>query len=449
MKILLLTNGYPPHRWAGTETYTAGIADELMARGHQVSAVCVGQWEEGLNYFNGLVRDIYHSIPIDRFNLNWKKAPDPSVYLYNNPVIASSLKNYLNENRPDLVHITSCETLSASVIGVVKAFGIPQVLTLTDFWFLCPRINLLRSDGSVCDGLTTAWQCLQCQTMHSKVYRWPRRFLSENFVAFLLTQLSLHPTFTRQRGLRGLVGDMRRRKDYLSETIKLPDARITASSFVRDLYQKNGTSSIIVRSYGHDLTWVKDFTGKTISDRLRIAFIGQISPSKGIHVLLEAFNKLDPRDQEKLKISIYGNLNHDVSYSNRLNELANAHGSIQFCGIYPHEQSSSIFADIDILAVPSVWFDFPLVIYEAFATNTPVIASNLGGMAEAVEHNVNGLLFESGNASDLKTKIVRFLDEPGLLAKLQAGVPPVKKMEQHIDELVEIYQRVMNSRQLI
>jgi glycosyltransferase involved in cell wall biosynthesis len=442
MKILLITNGYPPHRWAGTETYTAGLAEILKSRGHRVSVLCVGKWDEGPSHFNGSAGEEYHGVAVDRLNFNWTKAADPFRSLYDNPLTAQYLGQVIRENKPDLVHVTSCETLSASILPVIKQAGIPCVLTLTDFWFLCPRINLLKDDGSVCDGQTTAWQCLKCQASQSKIYRWPRRFLPESTVASVLTGISKHPAITRQRGLRGLVGDMQRRKDFLAQAIQLADVRITASAFVRDLYQKNGMSPILVRPYGHDLTWLKDFSGKTTSPNLRIGYIGQISHVKGIHILLEAFNKLDRRYQEKISISIYGNLEHNIQYSSRLKALANGNKSIQFCGIYPHEKSGSVFANLDVLVVPSVWFDFPLIIYEAFATGTPVIASNLGGMAEAVSHDHNGLLFESGNSQDLGKQIERCLEETDLLAKLREGITPVKTMEAHIDELEEIYHQV-------
>ena len=93
----------------------------------------------------------YRDIPVRRINLNWQKSPDPQKYLYNNPAVATFLEDDLNEIKPDVVHVTSCETLSASVLDVVKKANIPLVMSITDFWFLCPRINLLTSQGENCE----------------------------------------------------------------------------------------------------------------------------------------------------------------------------------------------------------------------------------------------------------------------------------------------------------
>jgi glycosyltransferase involved in cell wall biosynthesis len=446
MRILLISNGYPPNRWAGTETYTASIAKGLNARGHQVQVLCVGEWQVGSQYFNGYTDEVYQQIAVRRLNLNWMKAPDPFGYLYNNPIVADHLHKFLDQIQPDIVHVTSCETLSASVLKVVKTARLPSVLSLTDFWFLCPRINLLHGDNNNCDGLTTAWECLRCQLLNSKAYSWPKRFLPEEQISDLLSKVSKIPSITRWNGLRGLVGDMEKRKEFLGQAISWPDVRITASPFVRNLFVKNGVDAPIqVYPYGHDLSWLDSFTGKTHSERLRIGYIGQIVESKGVHLLLQAAESMQEQYGNYFELLIYGNLQHDPDYSAKLRSVSTKIRNIKFCGTYPHDESAAIFANIDVLAVPSLWYDFPLIIHEAFATGTPVVATNLGGMAEAVSHEVSGLLFERGDVNDLIHKLGRFFEEPGLINRLKAGIPTVKKIENEIDELEQVYHQLLDN----
>jgi glycosyltransferase involved in cell wall biosynthesis len=440
MKVLYISNGYPPHRWAGTETYTAGIAGEIHARGHQVQVLCAGDWDTGTHYWNGFTDDFHQEIPVRRLNLNWTKSPDPAKYFYNNPLIGEYVKNYLGEIQPDLVHVTSCETLSASVLEVVKASGLPSVLSLTDYWFLCPQINLLRSDGQNCNGKTNAWECLRCRLWNSKAYHLTSRYLGERSLSRLLLAVSQYPLITRQRGLRGMAGNMTERKAYLKQTLNQSDFRITASRFAHDLFVGIGIEApIMVKPYGHDLSWMDSYHGKTPSPKIRIGFIGQIVSSKGVHLLLEAAACLYESFGEKFNLIIYGDLNKKPDYSSILHSLATKIDNVQFRGTYLHGQSSEVYAGIDILVVPSLWYDFPLIIYEAFATKTPVVATNLGGMAEAVTHNVNGLLFERGNVDDLTKQLRRFFEEKDLLGKLRAGIPRVKKIEEEVDELEQIY----------
>ena len=99
------------------------------------------------------------------------------------------------------------------------------------------------------------------------------------------------------------------------------------------------------------------------------------------------------------------------------------------------------------MVVPSLWYEnAPLVIREAFAANIPVIATNLGGMAEVVAHEVNGLLFERGNADDLAIQLRRIVEEPGLLGQLYQRVPPVKTIEEESAELAAIYHALIKKK---
>jgi len=440
MKILFITNGFPPHRWAGTETYTAGIAKGLQTRGNDIQVLCCGDWQEGANYWNGYQDSVYNDLPVRRINLNWKRSPDPFRYLYQNPVTANYLEQYLGGIKPDLVHVSSCETLSASVLEVIKLHRIPLVLSLTDFWFLCPQINLLKSDGENCSGVTTAWECLACLARDSKAYRLSKQFLPDWGAKTLLTTIGKIPVLSRQSGFRGLVGDMEGRKRYLRHAFSLPDIRMVASRFVQNVYEKNGFDDFVqLHPYGHDLTWLAHYHGKQSTTTINFGFIGQIVHSKGVHLLVEAARRLANTFGKKVNFLIYGDIRKDPEYGKQLAALAQGVDNIQFCGTYPREMSADVFSKIHVLVVPSFWYDFPLIIHEAFATHTPVIATNLGGMAEAVQHNANGLLFERGNTDDLVHQIERIIDEPGLLQKLSGGIAPVKGIEEETDELEKIY----------
>lgn len=446
MKILYITNGYKPQRWAGTETYTAGIVEEMSRRGHSVSVLCIGDWDKGDKYWNGVTQDVQNNVPVWRINLNWAKAPDPFGYLYDNPSVAEYLKDFLSEFKPDVVHITSCETLSASVICAVKEMNLPLVLSLTDFWFLCPRINLLHGDGSNCNGQTAPVDCLDCKMRDSGAYRVSKKILPEKLLYPLLETVSRYPKLNRIRGLRGLAGNMAERKALLKKQLTLPDYRITASNFVREIFLSNDvTAPIAVQSYGHDLSWLKTYKGKSKSEVIRLGYIGQIIESKGVHLILQALSEIPAVLFDKFSLVIYGNLDHTPTYGRMIKDLATRFPNVTFGGTYSHRDSASVFAGIDVLLVPSIWYDFPLIIHEAFATGAPVIATNLGGMAEVVLHEINGMLFERGSVKDLALQIQRIVSEPELLNNLRLGVPKVKSIQHEVTEFETIYSKVLKN----
>jgi glycosyltransferase involved in cell wall biosynthesis len=402
--------------------------------------LCAGEWESGAAYYNGRADSTYHGIPVTRVNLNWTKAPDTFTYLYDNPWSAKFLSELIQTERPDVVHVMSCETLSASVLRATKELGISLVLSLTDFWFLCPRINLLRSDGQNCDARTTGAECLECMARGAKVYEWAQMLLPRAVVPKVLAGVARVPVLTRQRGVRGLVGDVERRKAFLRTALTWPDVRLTASPFVRRVHCESGIDAPIeVSPYGHDLSWLANYKGKSSSAKVRVGYVGQILPSKGVHLILEAAGRLPPDLAARLSLVIFGDLEKSPEYGARLRSLAAGLPDVQFCGTYKHEDSASVYSSFDVLAVPSLWFDFPLVIHEALATRTPVIATNLGGMAEAVADGENGFLFEPGDVQQLERHLERLVTERSLIAELSSKIGSVRTLEQEGDALDALY----------
>jgi len=80
---------------------------------------------------------------------------------------------------------------------------------------------------------------------------------------------------------------------------------------------------------------------------------------------------------------------------------------------------------------------------EALTAGTPVVTANLGGMPELVQHNVNGLLFEAGNISDLAGQLQRLLDEPGLVAALASNAHPVRMIDDEMAQILSLYESVL------
>jgi glycosyltransferase involved in cell wall biosynthesis len=143
-------------------------------------------------------------------------------------------------------------------------------------------------------------------------------------------------------------------------------------------------------------------------------------------------------------LDIYGNLERYELYVEELRGLAGDDERITFAGPFPREEVGRVFSGLDVLVVPSRWYENqPGVILEAFAAGVPVVATDLGGMSEFVKHEKNGLLFELENAVDLAHQLRRLGEEPGLIQKLRTGIGPVKTVAEDADELEELYNTLL------
>jgi len=124
--------------------------------------------------------------------------------------------------------------------------------------------------------------------------------------------------------------------------------------------------------------------------------------------------------------------------------MAYGKNNIKFMGGYYVEEAHKIFSQLDVLVIPSIWYEnSPLTIHEAFMAGVPVITSNIGGMAELVKHNNNGLLFKVGDSEDLYQTIMKVIENPELISQLSANVPSVKSIEENAEELEEIYKNLV------
>lgn len=113
-------------------------------------------------------------------------------------------------------------------------------------------------------------------------------------------------------------------------------------------------------------------------------------------------------------------------------------------GGYRHWNIADIMAEIDVLVVPSIWNEnSPLTIHETFLSKTPIIATDIGGMAELVQDGINGLLFKTGSTRDLREKIERIIRHPDLIGGLSKNIRPVKTIEENAGEIERLYRELI------
>jgi glycosyltransferase involved in cell wall biosynthesis len=447
MRLLLISNFFPPTQTAGTEKRTYAYASRLLSRGHGVQVVCAGLWSEGPRYFTGCTDEIYGQIPVHRVHLNWTRAPDPNRFLYRNPVLGEHIQKFMAQWEPDVVHVTSCVTMSATMIEAAKKQRLPVVLTLTDFWFLCPRITLLQGNGSLCDGRKTGWDCLRCMLWNAKAYRWLRAVFPEWLAEKALTYASRKTFLNRRRGLRGMALNMEERASYLSRMLHAADVVTAPSEHMARITRESGVLKPVrvIRS-GHDVAWLKNMPEKRPSARVRFGYVGQIIPIKGVDILISAF--LSSSLAGRAELVLYGDQSADPDFMWRLEAMIGGdEKNVVFRGIVPHDRLGEVFSNVDAVVVPSRWHENnPRIIQESFASRTPVIASNVGGISEFVQDGKNGLLFERDDARDLGRQLRRVADSPELLEKLRKGIAPVKTIEEEIDELEGIYRDLVSRK---
>ncbi len=430
---MIAVHHFSPSHTAGAEWQAFRTAKGLQAHGHTVNVVAVDHVDRGPAGAVDWVDDEFDGVPVRRLSFDRAKLPDVRVAEYRNELIAAHLKEWWAEEMPDLMHVISGYLLTGSVFEAAESVGLPTVLTLTDFWWLCPRITMLRSNGGISDLPIEPWRCAQCVAEERSPYRHLGRLAPRMMGLYWRRQArAADKVLTRQVYLR-------ERFNHIAQVI-------SPSQFLRDLYTRAGVAPdrIVVSRQGIELVdqgFPKRFS-KQPSGHLRIAYLGQLAELKGVHVLIDAVRQID---DPRLQVKIYGDVTRFPKYVERLRAKIGGDRRIVLAGPYSGGDSlARILADTDVLVVPSLWYEnSPNVLLEAFAMGTPALVSDFGGMAELVEPEVNGLRFRLGDPIDLARQLRRLLESPELVSTLSAGVPTVRSIQDEMDLLEEVYGRVM------
>ena len=447
VKILLAAHQFFPESRAGTEILTLGLARALRARGHAVWVLAAKRSRPFSELRPGEVEDyLVDGIPVRRVGRPHESLSRPYILNYRNPQMAALVRDYAMEIRPEVVHFMHLQGLSATAVHAVREV-FPVIYTATDFWAICPVVDLRRHDGKMCLGPDMG-HCPRCLASRQPDYV-PTRLLARvpAGVFRLASGLTHLPAGAAPMPLRQL-RYLRWRQAYIREAVNSSDLVLAPSRLMKELLVRNGINPRLVRvtAYGIDTSRIpRSASERKEKGPLRVSFIGTLAPHKGCDLLIRAFRRL-PRHASAV-LAIHGPSTGFESFGERLARLAGGDRRIVFHGAFPPERVGDVLSRTDVLVVPSRWYEnTPVVIYQAFAAGVPVVATNLGGMSEVVEHGRNGLLFQLDDVAGLERQLRRLVEEPGLLERLRSGIGPVKTVEQSAKEMELVYSEIVARR---
>ncbi|MCG8416990.1 MAG: glycosyltransferase [Proteobacteria bacterium] len=433
MKILKVIHGYPMRYNAGSEVYSQTLCQGLAAR-HEVHVFTRQE----------------DSFAPD-FHLQREHDPDDpriTLHVVNNPRFKDRYRaagidrrfaEVLERVQPDLVHIGHLNHLSTSLLRQAALRELPIVYTLHDYWLMCPRGQFMQMFPENPD---TLWAACDGQQDRKCAERCYARYFGgapderEIDVAY----------WTHWVG---------RRMQHIREITELVDLFIAPARYLHDRYRDSfglPGQKLVYLDYGFARHRMHG-RSRSPGEPFTFGYIGTHIPAKGIHDLIRAFGRVrgdarlriwgrprgqDTRALKGIAMGLPGRVGQRVEW---LHEYKN------------QEIVNDVFNRCDAIVVPSVWVEnSPLVIHEAQQARVPVITANVGGMAEYVHHEVNGLLFEHRSFASLAEAMQRLVESPELAARLgQHGYlysdsGDVPEVESHIRQVERLYARVLTRR---
>jgi len=451
-RVLITVHKFFPEHRAGTEVLTLKIAQDLLRRGHQVVVVTANPPDTDARFRAGDEEKRYTHEGVDVISieepLRLKGYKFP--FEYQHPFIRQRFGELIEEFRPDIVHILHAQNLSGSVIEEAKARNLPVVMSTTDFWFICPIVQLKRPDGAVCEGPGPgARNCFTCYTPEllppeaEFVQAIDGRFPAVSKVSGKLGSRALYYAYLVAKWPQALQATIKR-PEVLRDIANMTDAITVPTLLMKRLFIKNGIREDLIHHvpFGIDTSKLVDWCDKAPSAKLRIGYIGTLFGHKGVDILIKAFQRLGTPDRAELKI--YGSTKQFPEYAQTLIELARSDAAtrdgISFLETFPNDEFGRVLSELDVLVVPSRWYEnTPLVMQSALTTKTPLIATDLGGMSELIDHEKNGLLFKLNDDADLAEQLGKLLKQPDMLQRFRDNIGPQRTIEIMVDELEALY----------
>lgn len=154
----------------------------------------------------------------------------------------------------------------------------------------------------------------------------------------------------------------------------------------------------------------------SLGEKPVILAVGAATIRKGLPYLLQSMPDVITNIPD-VRLIVVGSR----AYEGQLQLLAKdlgIEGHVIFAGPVERDELPYYYSACDLVAVPSVYEGFPIVVLEALASGKPVVASRVGGIPEAVQNGANGLLFEPGDVPQLTRALVRLLADESLRGKM-------------------------------
>jgi glycosyltransferase involved in cell wall biosynthesis len=459
MRILQLNHQYPPFSRQGSELHCLQLTTSL-AKTDDVAVFHISDVK------NRRPRRLEQSAP-DGFPVfhcidggHYARQAD-----WTNPFLIEQFQKVLDDWRPDIVHFHNYLSLGDALPSRARQWGATVVYTLHDYGLICPNHLLLRTDGQLCgkcrgdffqdccpENLRTAggrrpW----LRHRGPSLARW-RKFAAQQSNSVVRGLLQAALVIPRWIYGEPATTDFPRKRDFFFEAtrgiFRDVDLFISPSQFLGKKYIECGLPQEKLRYIRYGIRQLGPrIRAESTDGRVRFGFIGAFHAQKGLELLVRAFEGLGNRASLHIHGSAFGS---PITESLWQRVQQQAPPGIVFHGPYRNDQLEDILATIDVVVVPSVWFEnSPFTIQEAFGAGLPVITANAGGMAELVRHGVDGLQFQIGDAVDLRRQLQVVIDQPDLIAQFRRNLPALPELDTQADLVRREYVRLRESRTAI
>ncbi|MEA2474924.1 MAG: hypothetical protein QOE06_2839 [Thermoleophilaceae bacterium] len=474
MHVLHVGHGYTPFHHGGLLAYAEDLMVAQVAAGLEVSYFCAGR-----NY------------PLIRPSVRRRRRDGVSVYeLLNSPVqigplergtrhprrdleepsVGRLFREVLAEARPDLVHVQELGRLPSSLLETARDAGVPVVMTLHDYFPLCPTLKLFDAGGNICMRRDPAPECVRCcrdapgplDPVIGTV-GFHRRGLEQRFPA--VERLPKPRDILRRRRaedgppapgavpsaqeIGGDIEGFRLRRQVNVARLGAVDRLLAVSPRVAEIYTELGVDAAHLSTIGLTLTRLESIRPRRIEEVAGpvrfVTLAGCSTIAKGAEVVAGALDRLAATGltDKDLTLTVAGQVDPAVADRIAASPFART------IGAYSTAQLDALLDGFHVGIVPSVWEEtHGFTGVELLAKGIPVIGNAVGGIVEYTRDGETGWLNRDRSAEGVAAIMAAIARDPGQVAGLSKRIVErrhelVPPMAAHVAELLEVYRELL------
>jgi glycosyltransferase involved in cell wall biosynthesis len=315
------------------------------------------------------------------------------------------LGSILAREEIELVHVMQPLRLPDAFEAAAR-HELPVIAHVADYFYPCARVTMIRVDGSRCANAELGHACVtKCRIPGGKErFGWGRHVLNR------------------------------------------ASAVVSPSRYAIELHEQLGFDV----AHWHHVPWGVDYALHPMRlpapgrKPIVVGFLGTLLHHKGPHVLIEAL-RLAPA--APIELRLYGGSFHERDYERSLRRLAADDDRISFRGSYDHAELRGILAELDVVAIPSLWHEnLPTVGLNAAAAGVPLLGSNVGGVRELIDDYRCGLTFDPGAAHELASLLADVVESPSRLADIRSAMAFPPGVEEEAWRVASLYELSLDGR---
>jgi glycosyltransferase involved in cell wall biosynthesis len=336
-----------------------------------------------------------------------------------------AVEKVLKEHKISIAHLHNIHHhITPAIISRLKKAGVKILWSLHDYKIICPE-SLFISHGKVCE------RCMGGKFYNCAIHTCKKGSLGASILAMT------EAYFYHKRG-----------------TYEQVDAYLCPSAFLRGKFLEFGfePAKMFVSNLCYDISMVDNFIqqNKSRDDSFSnstkgndyILYVGRLEDVKGIRTLIHAV------EGTPIALKIVGSGAAEDEFRNLVQ--GKNMKNVEFLGFRDKESVFRLTMNAKFVVVPSEWYEnFPFSVIESFLFSKPVIGSKMGGIPELVKHEETGLLFEAGNISDLRSKLLRLWNDDEKILEwgrnARTHVVNIVNFETHWQKLISIINNIQHN----